>query len=464
MSFDHGLLDSAPVLSQFRLEMIDSGIAHMIFDAPGRSMNVYAKEAISDVNSMTDWLPGSGLRGLLVSSGKDSAFCAGANLEEMAAAYRALIALPEADRPAEVRRFHGRVGRGFRALEKTGVPIAVAIRGLALGAGCEFAMAGHYRVMADVPRSALGLPESLVGLYPGGGGTQRMPRLVGLERSLPILFDGDRLQAREAVATGAAHEVVPEGKEIEAALAWLKSGPEAIQPWDRPGYQFMTQAEVDAALKPVRDRLLDETHGLIPSVTATLECLERGLAQDMEEAVLTEIDVLGTFIARPEPRDMVRTQFLGKQVYRKREKAGALPPALDALKADVASAYAAMANSLGRDRAETAWREALFGHNLPARQAGGAAKADLSVLPEIPAIAPTGHWIENPQNDWQAAAARLVASAALAAAVYRDAFDADGQKMADYAVQSEIGFPIYLGGPFALLDSVGSAGVRRMLG
>lgn len=462
MTFDHGLLDSAPALTQFRLEMIDSGIAHLIFDAPGRTMNVYARDAISDVNSIVDWLPGSGLKGLLVSSGKDSAFCAGANLEEMAAAYQQLLTLPEAARPGEANRFHGRVGRGFRRLEKTGVPIAVAIKGLALGAGCEFAMAGHYRVMADTPKAALGLPESLVGLYPGGGGTQRMPRLVGLERSLPILFEGGRLQAREAVEAGAAHEIVPEGQEIAAALAWLKSGPEAIQPWDRPGYRFMTQDEVDAALKPVRERLLAETHGLVPSVTATLECLERGLAKPMDEAVEVEIDVLGPFIVRPEPRDMVRTQFLGKQVFRKAEKAGTLPSALEALKADVAAAYSAAAGAIGRDLAETAWREALFGQSLPAAGAK-AGRTDAAGLTEVPAIAPTGHWIEDPQNDWQAATARLVASASVAAAQYRDAFNSDEQKMADYAVQSAVGFPIYLGGPFALLDSVGSDGVRRML-
>lgn len=464
MTFDHGLLDGAPALTQFRLEPIESGIAHLIFDAPGRSMNVYARDAISDVNSITDWLPGSGLRGLLISSGKDSAFCAGANLEEMAQAYQQLLSLPAAERPDEANRFHGRVGRGFRRLEKTGVPVAVALRGLALGAGCEFAMAAHYRVMADTPKAALGLPESLVGLYPGGGGTQRMPRLAGLERSLPILFEGDRLGAREAVQLGAAHEIVLEGREIDAALAWLKSAPEAVQPWDQPGYRFMSQAEVDAALKPVRDRLMSETRGLIPSVTATLECLERGLALPMDDAVEVEIDVLGAFIVRPEPRDMVRTQFLGKQVYRKMEKTGALPRALDALKADVSAAYAAVAAQIGTALAEEAWREALFGNALPARNTGNALKADASTLPDVPAIAPTEHWIEAPENAWQSAAARLVASAVVAAAPYRDAFEADVRKMADYAIQSQIGFPIYLGGPFALLESVGSAGIRRMLG
>ena len=105
--------------------------------------------------------------------------------------------------------------------------------------------------------------------------------------------------------------------------------------------------------------------------------------------------------------------------------------------------------------------EALFGNALPDGPSGPAPAPD--ALPDVPAIAPTGHWIENSQNDWQKATAKLLANAVLAAAPYRAKLDPDEQKMADYAVQSEIGFPIYLGGPFALLDSVGSAGIRRML-
>ena len=96
------------------------------------------------------------------------------------------------------------IGRAFRKLETAGIPVAFAINGLALGGGCEFALAGHARFLADTPSTALGLPESLVGLLPGGGGTQRMPRLIGLEASLPILFDGARLSPYEAVAAGAA--------------------------------------------------------------------------------------------------------------------------------------------------------------------------------------------------------------------------------------------------------------------
>ena len=83
-------------------------------------------------------------------------------------------------------------GEKARRLETAGKPIAVAVAGLALGGGCEFALAAHHRVIADHPQATFGLPESLVGLLPGGGGTQRLPRLLGIEAALPVLLDGAR--------------------------------------------------------------------------------------------------------------------------------------------------------------------------------------------------------------------------------------------------------------------------------
>src|SRR5690606_1315347 len=150
----------------------------------------------------------------------------GADLGELAEAYAMIVAAPEAQRTAVGRDHFAPIGRAFRKLETAGVPIAFAINGLALGGGCEFALAGHYRVLADTPATALGLPESLVGLLPGGGGTQRMPRFVGLEASLPILLDGARFSPAEAVAAGVAHKVVPAGQEIAAALEWVRSDPD----------------------------------------------------------------------------------------------------------------------------------------------------------------------------------------------------------------------------------------------
>src|SRR5207249_11747257 len=110
-----------------------------------------------------------------------------------------------------------RLGQGLRKLETAGLPVAAAIAGLALGGGADFALAAHYRVITDQPQRMFGLPESLVGLLPGGGGAQRLPRLIGVEAALPVLLDGARIGGAAAIAAGLADALVAPGEEVAAA-------------------------------------------------------------------------------------------------------------------------------------------------------------------------------------------------------------------------------------------------------
>ncbi len=126
-----------------------------------------------------------------------------------------------------------RLSRALRGIETAGKPVAAAIAGLALGGGGELALAAHYRVMVDDPRAAFGLPESLVGLLPGAGGTQRLPRLIGIEKALPVLLEGERLLGQAAAAAGVVDHLVPLGEEVAAAERWVLSHATASQPWDR---------------------------------------------------------------------------------------------------------------------------------------------------------------------------------------------------------------------------------------
>ena len=239
-----------PAMREFRSEINTDGILHLIFDMPGRSMNVFSNAAIHEIDAFATWLKSSDVRGVLIRSGKTSAFCAGADLGELCVAYDMIKATPRAEQKRVARDHFAPIGRAFRKLETAGKPVAIAINGLALGGGCEFALGCHYRVLADTPQTALGLPESLVGLLPGGGGTQRMPRLVGLEKSLPILLDGARFTPKDAVAAGAAHEVVPAGEEIKAAERWLHGNPQPVQPWDRPDWRTMNASELSNWSRP----------------------------------------------------------------------------------------------------------------------------------------------------------------------------------------------------------------------
>src|SRR4029453_3952204 len=112
---------------------------------------------------------------------------------ELETAYDMIVAAPEAERDRVAFDYFFGLSQGLRKLETAGKPVAVAIAGLALGGGAEFALAAHYRVITDQPQSSFGLPESLVGLLPGGGGTQRLPRLIGIEAARAVLFDVPRV-------------------------------------------------------------------------------------------------------------------------------------------------------------------------------------------------------------------------------------------------------------------------------
>lgn len=378
-----------PALEQFRLEFQENGLVHLVFDVPGRTMNVFSNAAIHELGAFAAWLATSDVAGVLVRSGKETAFCAGADLTELGVAYDMIVAAPERARFNIAFDHFFPLSAALRALETAGKPVASAIAGLALGGGCELALATHYRVLADSPRAALGLPESLVGLLPGAGGTQRLPRLIGIEKALPILLEGARLSGTEALGAGLVNEVVAPGEEVTTAEAWLLSQSAACQPWDRADREDPHPATISAQIDPVRARVMEETGGYYPAPIAILDCVEYGLPQTFEGAIRSEMSIFSYLIQRPEPRNMIQTLFLGKTDYDRLARKEALP----AFIGEVVEAL------------------------LPLK----------------------GRWNEE--------AARASASEIVAGWTKRE--PAEALRMADYAVVSQLGYPAYLGGPFA---------------
>ena len=179
------------------------------------------------------------IRGVILTSGKSS-FCAGADLAMLEAATSAMRRRAEAgDEVAttELMDAMTRLPRILRRLETCGKPFAAALPGTALGGGFEIALACHYRVASDGAETKLGLPESRVGLLPGAGGTQRLPRLIGAEEAVKRMLDGKHMGAGEALKLGAIHAVCPAGEVVEKARAWIAGGGKAEQPWDAKGFR-----------------------------------------------------------------------------------------------------------------------------------------------------------------------------------------------------------------------------------
>lgn len=312
-------------LREFRGEQAANGIVHLVFDSPGRSMNVFSNAAIHELGAFAEWLRTASVRGVVIRSGKSSAFCAGADLTELGTAYDMIMAAPQAERFRLAFDHFSPFSRATRALETAGKPVAAAISGLALGGGCELALGAHHRVLADHPKAALGLPESLVGLLPGSGGTQRLPRLIGLDRAFPILLNGARLGGTAALSAGLVDELVAEGDEIAAAEQWILHAGEATQPWDRPDWKPPTVERIGERVAQARREVLAETLGHYPAPLAILDCLEQGLPKPIDQALRTELEIFSGLIQRPEPCNQIRALFLGRLASERASKSGPDP-------------------------------------------------------------------------------------------------------------------------------------------
>jgi 3-hydroxyacyl-CoA dehydrogenase/enoyl-CoA hydratase/3-hydroxybutyryl-CoA epimerase len=411
-----------PKLIQFRLEPAASGVVHLVFDCPGRTMNVFSEAAIVELGAVAEWLAAVEVRGLVIRSGKGNAFCAGADLTELGLAYDMIVAAPERRRFDLAFDHFFRLSRALRALETAGKPVAAAIGGLALGGGCELALAAHHRVLADDPRAALGLPESLVGLLPGAGGTQRLPRLLGIERALPILLDGARLAGSAALEAGLVHALADPGDEVRAAEAWVLSADGAAQPWDRDDWVPTPAADAAAAIAPVRDRVLRDTQGHYPAALAILDCVEHGLPQLFDGAMRSEMAIFAHLIQREEPRNMIATLFLAKTDYERLRRKDALPTFVTAI-------VRATRAAAGREDAATLAAAGFSGGN------GSVARP----------ASHKGYWIESGKGR---AAGEALARIGRALAPLGEELSDDERRLADYAVVAEAGYPAYLGGPY----------------
>lgn len=419
-----------PDLTQFRLEMQDNGLVHLVFDCPGKSMNVFSNKAIHELGAFAEWLHKADVRGVVLRSGKPTGFCAGADLTELGVAYDMIVAAPQADRFDIAFNHFFPLSHAIRRMETAGKPIAAAIAGVALGGGCELSLGAHYRVATDSKRAMLGLPECAVGLLPGAGGTQRMPRLVGVDLGLEVLLLGRNLQGTDALDAGLVNEIVAEGEEVAAAESWLLS-PEAyvVQPWDREGAVPPTHADYAEAITRHRTRELARMLGHEPAPIAILDCVELGLMQPIDGAIRAEMSVFAHLIQRREARNMIRTMFLGKQAYDKAARdVGPAQPVAAAADAIAQASAAALASC--PDLASAGF---------------GNGSAD-----PVQSRVPARTWLEG-----QPVLVQALKGLAEACRTQAAALDEGERLQLDHAVVRSGAVPAYLGGATGLADLIG---------
>jgi enoyl-CoA hydratase/carnithine racemase len=216
-----------PTSGAIRVETRPDGVAVLTFDQPGGRANILTKQLWSELESaLSPLAERNDLRGLVLASAKPDVFIAGADL-------KFLGAVPAPNDPA-VRDLIEYGLSVLDLLESLPVPTCAAINGAALGGGLEVALACDYRLSGTNPRAEFGLPEVKLGLIPGWGGTQRLPRIIGLESAAGLLATGDNLAAPHAKGIGLIRDVLPSGELLDAAAGTVaNTAPAQIRAWKR---------------------------------------------------------------------------------------------------------------------------------------------------------------------------------------------------------------------------------------
>ncbi len=284
---------------------IDDGIATIIWNVADRPMNVLNDASIAAFESaVRKVIADQALKGVIISSSRPE-FVVGADLDT----------LRGVSDPAQAMKIAGRLSSLFREIERAGKPFVAAINGSALGGGYEICLACHYRLTADNPKTQIGLPEVTLGLLPGAGGTQRLPRMIGLKNALPMLMEGRKVGVAKAKEMGLVDEVVPADGLMARARQWLLTDGAAniVKPWDKKGFR-LPGGNVQSPLSwqlfmGAAAAVRGKTAGLYPAPAAIMESVYDGCHVDIDTGLKIENRQFARLAVSPQAQNMIRTLF-----------------------------------------------------------------------------------------------------------------------------------------------------------
>ena len=319
----------------FKVDVDADGIALITWDSPGRSMNVFTLEATNELGQIIEKVATDpAIKGAVVTSGKE-AFSGGADLTMLENLSRTFADTVKAKGQVEANRMvfdeSRKMSLNYRRLETSGKPWVAAINGTCAGGAFELALACHRRIASENEKTRVGLPEIKVGLFPGAGGTQRVPRMIPAGDALQFLFRGELLRLDRAKAMKLIDEVVPADKLIETAKAWIKSGGKGVQPWDVEGFKLPGGTVYSKAgmmtWPPANAIYRRETYDNYPAAKAILQCVFEGLQLPMNQALTVESRYFAKILRSKEAQAMIRTLFVSMQELNKGARRPASVPA-----------------------------------------------------------------------------------------------------------------------------------------
>jgi 3-hydroxyacyl-CoA dehydrogenase/enoyl-CoA hydratase/3-hydroxybutyryl-CoA epimerase len=310
--------------TNFTVDVDAEGIALVTWNMPDRSMNVFTEEVMNELDKIIDQVVAdAGIKGAVITSGKET-FSGGADLTMLQKMLK-LYAKEKAKDPEKAAKLlfdnAGRMGGLWRKLETSGKPWVSAINGTCMGGAFELSLACHGRVAADSDKVKMALPEVKVGIFPGAGGTQRVPRLTDTQQALQMLTSGQTLSPQKAKGMGLIHEIAEPKKLIEAAKAMIKNGLKPVQPWDEKGFKLPGGPVYSAAganlWPPAIAILRRETYGNYPAATAILKSVYEGLLVPFDTGLRIEQRYFTEIMQTKEAAAMIRSLFVSLQELNK---------------------------------------------------------------------------------------------------------------------------------------------------
>ncbi len=291
------------------LEVAD-GIATVTLNDPDAPVNTVSPAWVDEMIAAFEQVKSDdAIKGAVITSGKPG-FMAGADL-------KFILEHASGMTPKQAFDFSQRATTMHRLIETCGKPVAAALTGFALGGGYELALACTYRVLADDPKAVVGLPEVNVGLLPGSGGTQRLPRMIGVKKAMEVLLEGRSYAPKDALAAGMVDAVVPAADVVKTAIAWLKTEPSSIRPWDQKGFKL---PESDGLLKQSTAGVITNAVAMLhakygqnyPAPISILTTIFEGVQTPFDTGCRIESRHFAKLITDPVSRNIIRTTFVNK--------------------------------------------------------------------------------------------------------------------------------------------------------
>lgn len=297
-----------------RVEYDPDGIAWVVFDDPESKVNLLSPTTVGQLDKILDELSQRKPKGVVFISAKPDIFIAGADIKEL-----------EKIRDAEHGEQLSKAGHRILAkIKELGVPSVAAVDGACLGGGCELALACRHRVATDNPKTQIGLPETQLGIIPGWGGTQRLPRLIGLRAALDIICAGKSVSAEKARRIGLVDAAVP-GVALKQIVVNIiqnccrKAAPKRKFHWDNvwPFRRLICRI--------ARRQVLARTHGHYPAPLRAIDAMEQGLAGSLDAGLEIEARIFGELAATPVCKNLIRVFFLREKYSKLKVEVEARP-------------------------------------------------------------------------------------------------------------------------------------------